>query len=190
MKGKTCAALFGVLLMISVSMPLLSRAGGGDVAKFDEQGALLLPEGYRGWIFVGSTVTPNDMNGGNAAFPEFHNIYMDPESFRKYEKTGRFPEGAVLVKETVSVGSKQASSGNGYFMGKFVGLFAVVKDSKRFPEEPEGWAFFTFKESAGETPKTRAEAHPTASCSVCHQGGSQERIFKQYYPVLNELKPD
>jgi hypothetical protein len=32
-------------------------------------------------VYVGEVITPNDMNDGEAAFPEFHSVYMDPESF-------------------------------------------------------------------------------------------------------------
>ncbi len=44
-------------------------------------------EGYRRWIHIGTPLTPNEMNNGNAAFPKFHSVYMDPESFGHYEET-------------------------------------------------------------------------------------------------------
>ena len=64
-------------------------------------------------------VTPNDLNDGEATFPEFHSVYMDPESFAHYEKTGEFRDGTVMVKELIGVGAKEATSGKGYFMGDF-----------------------------------------------------------------------
>ena len=94
-------------------------------------------------MYVGEVVTPNDMNGGEATFPEFHSVYMDPESFAEYEKTGKFRDGTVLIKELSSVGSKKAPSGNGYFQGEFTGLEASIKDSKRFKDEPGNWAYFS-----------------------------------------------
>ncbi len=60
----------------------------GDAAKFDEAGALLRPERYREWVFVGGPVTPNDMNESKAAFPEFHDVYIDRSGFAEYQKTG------------------------------------------------------------------------------------------------------
>jgi cytochrome c553 len=160
-----------------------------SMAEFTEDGALMLPRDYRTWVFVGGAITPDEMNDGSAAFPEFHNVYMDPRSFDHYKKTGEFPEGAVLVKETVGIGGKQAESGNGYFMGEFVGLFAEVKDSKRFPDEPDNWAFFTFKTKPGEPLAPKAAAHETSACSACHGAGAQERVFTQYYPVLQAARP-
>lgn len=88
------------------------------------------------WIFVGTPVTPNELNDGKAPFPEFHNVYIDPVSYKHYKKTGKFRDGTLMVKELVSVGSKSAPSGNGYFQGEYIGLEATIKDSKRFTEEP------------------------------------------------------
>jgi hypothetical protein len=183
-------SLFAILVIASLTLLAPFPVVAGEGAKFDSQGALLLPEGYRSWMYVGTTVTPNDMNDGKAAFPEFHNVYIDPHSFSVYRNTGKFPDGTILVKETLSVGSKQASSGNGYFMGDFFGLFAEVKDSKRFPDEPENWAFFTFRESPDKPLMKKAKAHPTAACSNCHQLGAKERVFSQYYPILEVAKSE
>src|SRR5262249_17507099 len=98
-------------------------------------GKLKQPVGYRQGVDIGTPVTPNDMNGGEASFPEFHEVYMDPESFAHYEKTGMFPDGTIIIKELSSVGSKEAPSGKGYFQGEFTGLEVTIKDSKRFKDE-------------------------------------------------------
>ena len=104
--------------------------------SFDSEGRLIRPVGYREWVYVGTPLTPNDLNPPEAAFPEFHNVYIDPVSYAHYSETGNFREGTIIIKELVSVGSKAAVSGKGYFMGEFVGLEATIKDSVRFPSEP------------------------------------------------------
>src|SRR5262245_29706175 len=78
--------------------------------EFTADGKLKQPVGYRKWVYVGEVITPNDMNDGEASFPEFHSVYMDPESFAHYEKTGKYRDGTVLIKELSSVGSKKAPS--------------------------------------------------------------------------------
>jgi Cytochrome P460 len=95
-----------------------SPAGSGALVEFTPDGKLKQPVGYR--------------------------IYMDPESFAHYEKTGEFRDGTVMVKELSSVGSKEATSGEGYFMGDFTGLEVSIKDSTRFKDEPGSWAYFSF----------------------------------------------
>src|SRR6516162_10602202 len=142
-----------VLVGIAALSHLLPRAvepaaaqppKGQALVEFTPDGKLKQPVGYRQWVFVGSPLTPNDLNGGEANFPEFHAVYIDPESFAQYQKTGKFRDGTVIVKELSSVGSKKAASGNGYFQGDITGLDTTIKDSKRFKDEPGSWAYFSF----------------------------------------------
>jgi hypothetical protein len=173
------------LLAIVVSTATAKEAG----AKFTAKGELMMPQNYRHWVFVGSPVTPNDMNNGKAAFPEFHHVYIDPTSFASYQKTGKVPDGTILVKELASVGSKAAVSGNGYFPGEFVGVAAAVKDGKRFAKEPGHWAYFSFMGDEGKA-LTAAAPQATEGCNVCHQqNAAEDWVFTQFYPVLRAAKP-
>jgi hypothetical protein len=104
-----------------------------------------------------------------------------------YKRTGKFPDGTTLVKELVSVGSKQATSGRGYFMGEFIGLEVARKDAKRFKDEPGNWAYFSF---GHEYPLAdTAKAFPSQSCNACHaNSAADDFVFTQYYPVLRAAK--
>ena len=107
--------------------------------------------------------------------------------------TGEFRDGTILIKELVSVGSTKALSGNGFFEGDFIGLEATVKDSKRYPDEPGNWAYFTFSHAAPPYPKT-AKQQPTGACNSCHAAGTaagdaEDFVFVSYYPVLRAAKP-
>jgi hypothetical protein len=158
------------------------------VVEFTSDGKLKQPVGYRKWVYIGTPLTPNDLNDGEASFPEFHEVYMDPESFAYYEKTGQFRDGTVLVKELSSVGSKEAASGKGYFQGEFTGLETAIKDSKRFKDEPGNWAYFSFGHKYPL--KTEVAKNAVASCNQCHQGKAKEDwVFSQYYPVLRAVAP-
>lgn len=164
----------------------------GDPAKpmftMNRQGELKQPVGYREWIYVGAPVTPNDLNKGKAPFPEFHSVYIDPASWAHWKKTGKFREGTILVKELISVGSKEAASGNGYFMGEFIGLEATIKSAKLFPKEPGNWAYFSFTNPDGKAPKPTAAVQPVDKCNSCHDDNAdQDRVFIQYYPVLRSV---
>ena len=154
-----------------------------------EDGKLERPTGFREWIYVGTPVTPNDMNDGKAAFPEHHNVYIDPESWAHWKETGEFRDGTILMKELVSVGSKAAVSGNGYFQGDFIGLEATIKSTKHFPDEPGNWAYFSFSTPDHKTLTTSATPFPTASCNGCHAGAAADDwVFTQFYPVLRAGK--
>jgi hypothetical protein len=152
-------------------------------------GKLERPTGYREWVYVGTPVTPNDMNNGKAAFPEFHNVYIDPKSWAYWKKNGSFRDGTILIKELVGVGSKAAVSGNGYFMGDFVGLEATIKSSKHFKDEPGNWAYFSFSSKDHKTLTSEAAAFATASCNACHAASAADDfVFTQYYPILSAGK--
>ncbi len=155
-------------------------------ASYDAEGELIRPADHREWVFVGAYVTPNEMNYGKAAFPGFHNVYIDPASFSAYKQTGEFADGTVILKELVAVGGKRMDSGNGYFQGEFMSLEAMVKDRQRFDDEPGGWAFYRFGEAPNyESTGTRMK---TESCNTCHSGANEDYVFTDTYPVLRAGK--
>jgi hypothetical protein len=159
------------------------------LVEFTADGKLKQPShDYRKWVQIGTPLTPNDLNGGEAPFPEFHSVYMDPESFAYFEKTGKLRDGTVIVKDLISVGTKKATSGNGYFMGEFTGLEVSIKDSKRFKGDPGNWAYFSF----GHKHPLKAEVskNAVAACNQCHQDNAKtDWVFSQYYPVLRAAAP-
>jgi len=167
-----------------------SRAGDNPMyqAHFNASGKLIRPQGWREWIFVGSPVTPNSLNGGAAPFPEFHTVYIDPQSWEHYKKTGKFREGTMFAKELTLVGDTAATSGIGYFNGDLQGFEIAHKDSKRYSKETDGWAYYTF----GHKPEPYADnaaALPTAACAACHTASAvEDMVFTQYYPILNAAK--
>lgn len=145
--------------------------------------------GYREWVYVGSPVTPNDMNDGKAAFPEHHNVYIDPKSWAHWKETGKFRDGTILIKELVSNGSKAAVSGAGYFQGEFIGLEATIKSKKLSPNDPGHWSYYSFSSKDHKTLTETAKAFPAKSCNACHAASAADDfVFTQYYPVLSAGK--
>ncbi len=158
--------------------------------EFNAEGELIRPENYYEWIFVGSPLTPNGLNGGEAGFPEFHNVYIQPSAYRIYKKTGVFPEGTILYKELQLVlrsdyedGSADEASGRGYFPGAFNGADVAVKDSARFAET-NGWGYFNFGHHAPPLAKTAA-ALPAEACAACHiANATKDMVFTKFYTRL------
>ena len=183
-----CMFLFSILSQGSAEGQSMSMPDT-EKPKFTADDKLIsfASEVYREWIFVGTPITPNDLNDGEAAFPEFHNVYMNPFAWREWKKSGVYPEGTVMVKELTSVGAKKATSGNGYFEGEFTGLEISVKDSTRFPAESKGWGYFSF----GHKYPLKKEALPNrpSSCAQCHAANASDMVFSQYYPILRAAKP-
>jgi Cytochrome P460 len=160
-----------VLTVAAIPRAFAQPQAPAAVFEFTPDGKLKQPVGYRKWVYVGTPLTPKDMNDGDDSISEFHAVYIDPESFAHYEKTGEFRDGTVMVKEFVGVGSKEAVSGKGYFMGEYTGLEASIKDSKRFKDEPGNWAYFNF--GVKYPLKAEAPKEAAASCNECHQDNAE-----------------
>ena len=188
-------------LLVGLSAPLLFNSCESSVAEksratiatdfyaMDSNGDLIRPTGYRSWVYVGTPVTPNDMNNGKAPFPEMHNVYIDPVSYNHWKQHGEWREGTILVKELVDIGSKAAVSGKGYFAGEFIGLEATIKSKKDFPDQPGNWAYFSFTNPIEGTLKNKATAFKAESCNACHDASAADDfVFTQYYPVLSAAK--
>ncbi|MDD9910555.1 MAG: cytochrome P460 family protein [Ahrensia sp.] len=169
--------------------------------KFNDDGSVVRPIDWETWVFVGSPLTPNALNGGKAPFQEFHSVYIEPSAFKHFKETGKFANGTQLVKVRTHLyegdacfdrseenGSCQAVSGRGYFNGEYSGFELTVKDTNRF-EDPGGWVYYNF----GENPKQWADSakpFPAASCNACHESAAaNDFVFTQFYPVLRDSEP-
>ena len=177
--------LAGAAALLSAAIAVASA----EEADFTMEGELVRPDGWHEWIFVGAPLTPNALNDGEAAFPEFHNVYIDSESWGHWKQTGTFREGTMLAKELVLVGATEEVSGKGYFQGEFRGLEVALKSRERFPDEPGNWACFSFRQKP-EPYTMVATASPTESCNACHEAAAADDfVFTQHYPVLRAAKP-
>ena len=159
--------------------------------KWTADGELVLPEGYHQWVFLGSPLTPHALNGGKAGFPEYHNVYVQPEAFAAYRQTGEWPEGTIMFKELQLVrpsmsadGSSVEVSGRGYFPGARNGVDISVKDRSRFGDT-NGWGFFNFGHHAPPYSETAAE-QPVEACAGCHMANATNMVFRKFYdPILS-----
>ena len=119
--------------------------------EFNEDGSVVRPIDWETWVFVGSPLTPNALNGGQASFQQFHSVYIEPSAFQYFKDTGKFANGTQLAKVRTHLyegddcydrseenGSCQAVSGRGYFNGEYTGFELTVKDTERF-DDPGGW---------------------------------------------------
>jgi len=159
--------------------------------KWTADGKLILPEGYHEWVFIGSPLTPHALNDENAPFPEYHNVYVQPQAFRAYRETGEFPEGTILLKELQLLrerafpdGSSLEVSGRGYFPAARNGIDISVKDKTRFADS-NGWGFFNFGHHAPPYSEA-AQEQPVDACAGCHIANADNMVFKKFYrPILD-----
>jgi len=193
LRGVAVAALSVLALQPMVADLAQAQSAPSWGPKYNAKGELELPRDYHFWVFLGAPITPNALNGGKAAFQEYHNVYVHPDALRAYRKTGTWPEGTVMLKElrlsqpgTNADGSSVEPSGRGYFPAARNGIDVSVKDSKRFAGT-NGWGFFNFGHHAPPYEKTSAAA-PTEACAACHiANATKDMVFSKFYaPILEE----
>ncbi len=200
---RVCAALMIGLAVVAASVLADEAAApppeGMVKPAYDEAGALVRPEGYRSWIFVGSSLGLNysKPNADQVGPGVFHHIYIQPEAYKHYAETGTFPEKTMLVMENYSAGTKEDNTAkdltadkeefenlNGHFEDRRVGVEVALKDSAQFED---GWAYFNFSSRAGLLPT--AKAFPKAACWNCHNAhAAVDNVFVQFYPILREAR--
>ena len=191
------AAIASGLIMTAVFSELHAKSDSGAtqhvkryLPEYTADGDLILPKNFEKWVYVGSPLTPNALNGGKANFPEFHNVYMEPGSYEIYQKTNVFPEGTIFFKELQLTlpaqnpdGSRSEPSGRGFFPGPLNGADVTVKDSKRYADTG-GWGYFNFNHHEPKAPT--AKLKPKLECGYCHLASAKkDEVWTQFYPRLD-----
>lgn len=171
------------VLGLSLLIPLTASAADGFSPVVDADGRISLPEDFRiGMVHLGSWFVPEGEASG------FHDVYTEAESAASYRATGRFPDGATLVKELRSSDMADYTTGKGVHSAsvQIKQWFVMVKDATgRFPENPiwgEGWGWALFKPDA---PNSNAAKDYRADCLGCHiPAKGTDWVYVQGYPTL------
>jgi hypothetical protein len=196
--GKLAALAVGAVALLAIGVALAVPKPGTAQAqampawgpKWTADGRLVLPKDFHHWVFLGSPLTPNGLNGGQAGFPEYHNVYVQPEAFRAYVASGEWPESTIMLKElqlaregTYDDGSTDEPSGRGFFPGALNGIDISVKATRRFADT-NGWGFFNFGHHAPPYLDAATE-QPVEACAGCHIDNATNMVFLKFYrPIL------
>ena len=179
----------GMVTAVLAQAPVQSRQR--YLPEYTSSGDLILPKNFHEWVYVGSPLTPNALNGGQANFPEFHNVYIEPGSYEIYKQTNVFPEGTILFKELQLTlpkqnadGSRAEPSGVGFFPGPLNGADVTVKDSKRYAETG-GWGYYNFNHHEPKAPTAKLKTK--GECAFCHMASAKkDEVWTQFYPLLDK----
>jgi hypothetical protein len=178
---------------VSSTANAVPETGFSEEVVFEAQDTLVLPDDYRDWIFVGSSLglgyPPGDGPEGGAGSQSdrpdlFQNVYMNPSAYREFLRTGKFPDGTMMILEISSAETPSEPGLAGTYPGRLVAVEASVKDSSRFEG---GWGYFGFSDR-GQI-RTTAKPLPTAACWSCHDEHAEtDHVFTQFYPVLRSAR--
>src|SRR5215471_235895 len=112
--GLIAAALLAAMIAVGLSQP--SPADDTPTPKADDfspyvtkDGGISLPANYREkFLHLGTWAVASKPG---KPVNEMHNVYARLEDIQAYRRDGKFPDGAVLVKDITSVGSERLTTG-------------------------------------------------------------------------------
>jgi hypothetical protein len=162
-----------------------------------KSGAILVPDDFREWPTLGTWAHASSGETGPGV-NEYHVVYTQLDTLRHYRKTGRFPDGAVLVKELLHATSAPMTTGPSVGHATTTkGWFVMVRDTEgRHSDSPLwgkgwGWAFFE-ADDRNNTISTNYQS----DCIGCHlparalapkaAAEDDKWIYVHGYPVLRE----
>ena len=184
------AAASAMVLILAIAVDTAfaqsNRSGFADgVVAAD--GSLRVPEGFRErYVMLGAWAVAGDADTDGKL--GLHVVYAPGDAVTAYRKTGRFPDGTVLVKELFNGKTEDLTTGQATSAADVAGYFVMVKDREgRFSGNPLwgdgwGWSFF----AAGETEKAQTKDYVT-DCLGCHEPArATDLVYDYAYPVLRK----
>ena len=165
-------------------MVAVSAHGQVDTTVVDASGNLHVPDAYRTtYQFLGSWAVAANQGQGSK---ELHMVYASPGTVTGYHKDGRFPDGAVLVKEVFETATGQMTTGTVSRAETLKGWFVMVKDSNgRYPGNKlwgDGWGWSWFD---ADNPSKTVSTDYKANCLTCHVPvRASDWIYVGGYPPL------
>lgn len=117
---------------------------------------------------------------------QMHVTYASPGTAAAYRKTGKFPDGTVLVKEVFGTEHAQMTTGDAHWASQTKVWFVLIKDEKgRYPGNPlwgDGWGWALFK---ADSPDKQVATDYRKDCLGCHiPAKATDWIYIKGYPVL------
>ena len=148
----------------------------------DKSGNIRKPSDYRDRYEALGTYTVLDPKGD-----QMHLTYASPGTAEYFRKTGKYPDGTVLVKEVFGTDHAQMTTGDAHWASGTKVWFVMIKDRKgRYPANPlwaDGWGWALFKSDA---PDKQVATDYKKDCQGCHiPAQATDWVYVQGYPVLH-----
>jgi hypothetical protein len=161
-----------------------SRNGSNGEAVVDDAGNLHVPDAYRTtYQLLGSWAVAANQGQGSK---ELHVVYASPGTIAAYRKDGRFPDGAVLLKEVFEATNGRMTTGIVSHAETLKGWFVMVKDSngrhpgKRLWGDGWGWSWFE-----ADNPSETTSTDYKKDCLGCHvPARASDWVYVDGYPPL------
>jgi Cytochrome P460 len=186
MKSMQGSMLLASAVVVSL-WPQVLRAQVTDSPPVTAEAVLQIPKiNYRKeWVEIGSVSSLAEKSDEGSK--QIDTVYVERKNLEAYLRDGKFPDGAVLVKELLGTKTEQLTTGKiSYAAGEVKGRFVMVKDSKgklgSGPRFGDGWAWAFYK--GNETTQT-VTGDFKVDCVGCHQAAKDDdMVHVRLYPLL------
>src|SRR5579864_9267575 len=104
------------VLCVAVAIAQASATAGPLQYTADDQ--LIVPNDYRNWIFLTSSLDLNydqAVPGTSTSRSLLDNVFVNPDAYSEFVKTGTWPDGTMLIKENRLAESAGTISKSGKF---------------------------------------------------------------------------
>ena len=185
-------ALLVTLFLIPVLTLALADKQESFTPYVDGKGTITVPPDFRAtWAHLGTWIVTSQAAAGPGQNRMSHAngiqvVFTQPESLKSYQKTGIWPDGAVLILEIRPIQWDDLPTGHVMYAGDTIEISVMVKDStKRFDGHAnwgEGWGWGLFKAADLQT---NASQDHKIDCLGCHEVAKDtDWVFIQGYPTL------
>jgi hypothetical protein len=145
---------------------------------YTASGELVPPTQYREWIYLSTGMNMSYIKRmAGMSHDMFSNVFVNPEAYRQFRRTGSWPDRTMLVLEVRGATNTGSINKQGFYQNSdIMGLEVHVKDT-RFQG---GWSFF-----ADDGGKPAKQIPYAADCYSCHKDhAAVDTTFVQFYPTL------
>lgn len=190
-------AIVGILTLETIPGWAITGTDNSYAPNVDPKtGDIRVPENYREWPTLGTWAHAKVEEG--PGLQEYHVVYTQPNTIAYYQKKGRFPDGAVLVKELLNAKTMAMTTGPAVGHATTLkGWFVLVRDTQsRFQGsslwgDGWGWSLFNLDE-----PQHTVSKNYKTDCIPCHMPArdramnnavdADKWIYTFGYPVLQK----
>ncbi len=182
-----------VAVVLSIAVASITAFGISSRTMADEfvpyvksNGEITLPKNFRTWASLGTWVVASDKGADSTA--TMHNVYTQPETIEAYRNQGKFPDGAVIVKELLKTETGKMTTGQVSWAHEVTGWFVMIKDTEgRYEGNTlwgDGWGWALFNVDNQTKPVTK---NYKIECIPCHlPAKNNDWIYVRGYPDLKK----